>query len=73
MVDTRDYRILPGTGKATVATLCDFYKELTGGRVATKHKNAEPCEYHETNSKVGYCTYYICPMCTYQLKKTSEK
>jgi hypothetical protein len=32
-MDTKDHRILPGTGRATVATLCGYYKELSGGRV----------------------------------------
>jgi hypothetical protein len=68
---TRDYRILPGNGKATVATLCDFYRELMGGRVVQKKVGAEPCEYYELNPKLGYCTHYFCPMCSY-LMSTGE-
>ena len=65
MADTRDYRILPGTGIATISTLCDFYREKIGGRVVKRKLGSEPCEYYELNPKLGYCTHYFCPMCTY--------
>lgn len=74
MTDTRDYRILPGTGEATVATLCGFYREKRGGTVVAKNKNAPPCEYHETNRHIGCCTYYcIPPLCTYLLIKNKDE
>jgi len=74
MTDTRDYRILPGTGIATVATLCDYYKERKGGIVVAKKLGVPPCEYHETNKHFGHCTYFLCPMCTYlQTKQKDEK
>jgi len=72
MVNTSNYRILPGTGNATISTLCNFYRELIGGRVVPKKPNMPPCEYHETNVRTGYCTHYFCPMCTY-LPKENEK
>lgn len=70
---TRDYRVLPGTGKASVCTLCNFYKENLGGRVVQKKVGSEPCEHYELNHKLGYCRHFFHPMCTKLLIEQKEK
>jgi hypothetical protein len=68
-MDTKDHRILPGTGRATVATLCGYYKELSGGRVVAIDAGAPPCEFYKISACYGYCKHYFCTMCTLFIKK----
>lgn len=71
-MDTKDYRIKPGDGKATVATLCGYYKENRGGRVVPIKLDAPKCEYHETNKYLGHCRHFFCPLCRYQPENKDE-